>query len=273
MNNISAPAYQIIMRYLISFLLMASFINAQCQTQIDTVSYLNKNVSTDSTKRRSRILIKSAIGIGYASATFLCYRYVDMRIQDESQEGKNPLKTGIANSIESLGLGRYNTIGLASTALFAYLTKNKKLQKTALLWSGSLLVNSVVTDGLKKTFQRHRPSTGDPYNVFDWANGPKVNESFPSANTSNAFTTATVFATMYKDKKWVPPLAYGLATLVGFSRIYNNGHWASDVMAGAAVGFLSAKGVIGLYKIASKRYILVIPQIGQKSSFSLIYRF
>ncbi len=196
MNNISAPAYQIIMRYLISFLLMASFINAQCQTQIDTVSYLNKNVSTDSTKRRSRILIKSAIGIGYASATFLCYRYVDMRIQ------------------------------------------------------------------------------GDPYNVFDWANGPKVNESFPSANTSNAFTTATVFATMYKDKKWVPPLAYGLATLVGFSRIYNNGHWASDVMAGAAVGFLSAKGVIGLYKIASKRYILVIPQIGQKfSSFSLIYRF
>src|SRR4029078_5561166 len=98
--------------------------------------------------------------------------------------------------------------------------------------------------------------------------------SLPSANTSNAFTTSTVFATMYANKKWVPPLAYGLATLVGFSRIYNNAHWASDVMAGAAVGFLSAKGVIGLYKITSKKHLVVVPQIGHRfSSVSFIYSF
>jgi membrane-associated phospholipid phosphatase len=32
---------------------------------------------------------------------------------------------------------------------------------------------------------------------------------------------------------------YGAATLTGVSRIYNNQHWASDVLAGAAVGTIS----------------------------------
>jgi hypothetical protein len=267
----AAPVF--IMKPLISFLLIMSFINAQSQTQLNSVDSI-QNINSDSTKKKSHILLKSAIGIGYVSATLFCYRYMDTPIQDESQEGKSSFKTGMATSVERLGLGKYNTIGLASTTLFAYLTKNKKLQETSWIWCGSLIVNSIVTDGLKKTFQRHRPNTGDPYNTFDWANGPKVHESFPSANTSNAFTTATVFAKMYKNKKWVPPLAYGLATLVGVSRIYNNGHWASDVMAGAAIGFLSAKGVIGLYKITSKKHLFVIPQIGQRfSSVSFVYRF
>jgi membrane-associated phospholipid phosphatase len=74
-------------------------------------------------------------------------------------------------------------------------------------------------------------------------------------------TTATVFATMYRDQRWVPPVAYGLATLVGLSRIYDNAHWASDVMAGAAIGFLSAKAMTALYKFAGKK-ITFLPQAG-----------
>jgi membrane-associated phospholipid phosphatase len=31
---------------------------------------------------------------------------------------------------------------------------------------------------------------------------------------------------------------YGGAALMGLSRMYNNQHWASDVMAGAAIGTL-----------------------------------
>jgi membrane-associated phospholipid phosphatase len=32
---------------------------------------------------------------------------------------------------------------------------------------------------------------------------------------------------------------YGAATLTGVSRMYNNQHWASDVIAGAAIGTLT----------------------------------
>ena len=135
-----------------------------------------------------------------------------------------------------------------------------------IIWAGSLLINSIVTDQLKTSFQRYRPDSGDPYNTFDWRKGPKLNKSFPSAHTSNAFTTATVFATQYKTIKWVPPVAYTLASLVGLSRI-------SDILAGAAVGFLSAKAMNGLYKLAKKK-ILFLPQVGiSYSSLSLVYQF
>jgi membrane-associated phospholipid phosphatase len=79
---------------------------------------------------------------------------------------------------------------------------------------------------------------------------------------------------MYKDKKWAPPLAYSLATIVGLSRIYNNAHWASDVLAGAAIGFITAKAMTSLYTLANKKSIAFIPQVGNKSgSLKLIYKF
>jgi membrane-associated phospholipid phosphatase len=76
---------------------------------------------------------------------------------------------------------------------------------------------------------------------------------------------------MYKNKKWVPPVAYSLATLVGLSRIYDNAHWGSDVLAGAAIGFLSAKAMNSLYKLASKK-ILFLPRVGTgHCSIDIIY--
>jgi membrane-associated phospholipid phosphatase len=217
--------------------------------------------------------IKPAIAIAYPVATYLCYKLLDTQIQDESQEGKTTFKSFCFNSIGDLGLGRNQAIAWGGTTVIAFASGNKKLEKTVINWAGSLVINSIVTDELKKTFQRHRPSTGEAYNVFDWRGGPKINSSFPSAHTSNAFTTATVFATMYKDHKWVPPVAYGLATLVGISRLYNNAHWASDVMAGAAVGFLSAKAMNGLYKWAGKK-ITFLPQVGVNySSLGMVYQF
>ncbi len=82
----------------------------------------------------------------------------------------------------------------------------------------------------------------------------KSNTSMVSAHTSNAFATATVFSIVYGDKKWVSIVAYSAASLVGISRVYNNAHWLSDVMAGAAVGYLSIKGVNELYKLAGKKF-------------------
>jgi len=42
----------------------------------------------------------------------------------------------------------------------------------------------------------------------------------------------------------VAPVTYGLATLVGLSRMYNNAHWASDVVLGAAIGTFSGIKVV-----------------------------
>ena len=71
--------------------------------------------------------------------------------------------------------------------------------------------------------------------------------SFPSGHTTAAFAAATVFAQEYKDRLWVPILSYSAASLIGLSRITENAHWASDVFAGAALGYVTGLQVVRNY--------------------------
>ena len=63
-------------------------------------------------------------------------------------------------------------------------------------------------------------------------------QSFPSGHTDFVFTGAEL---MRMDYGWGWGLAgYGIATGIGFSRIYRNWHWLSDVLFGAGIGIFSA---------------------------------
>lgn len=220
------------------------------------------------------VLPKAAISIGYAGAVYFVYQKADRSIQHEWQEGKNTMQSNIAHSVSPLGVSTTNWVACGITTGVAYLTQNTRLQRASMLWLGSLAINEVATNTLKNQFQRYRPSTGMPYNSFDGVSGKHLNRSFPSSHTSTAFATATIFANVYKDKKWVPPFAYGMATLVGLSRVYDNAHWSSDVMAGAAVGFLSAKAMLLIDKRLSAHHIHLYPQVGFKhAGASLVYQF
>ncbi len=69
-------------------------------------------------------------------------------------------------------------------------------------------------------------------------------QSFPSGHTLAAFSLASA-VTAEAGKFWprqqvaIGVLTYGGATLSGLSRMYNNAHWASDVVLGAGIGTLS----------------------------------
>src|SRR5208282_4597696 len=65
----------------------------------------------------------------------------------------------------------------------------------------------------------------------------RPNGSFPSGHTIAAFSVATVIARRYGNHKWVPYVAYGTATLIGFSRVTLSAHFTSDVFAGAVLGY------------------------------------
>lgn len=68
------------------------------------------------------------------------------------------------------------------------------------------------------------------------------NHSLPSGHTAEAFANAE-FLRMYvgKEQPWVAVLGYLIAAGTGYLRIYNNRHWFSDVVAGAAIGYGSAR--------------------------------
>lgn len=68
--------------------------------------------------------------------------------------------------------------------------------------------------------------------------------SFPSEHALAAFSIATIFARRYSRHRWVPWVAYGAATLVGFSRVSLQKHFPSDVFAGAALGYVISRFVV-----------------------------
>lgn len=62
-----------------------------------------------------------------------------------------------------------------------------------------------------------------------------------------AFAAATVFAMEYADRPWIPVLSYSAASLIGLSRITENKHWLTDVLAGAVLGYLTGRQVVNNY--------------------------
>lgn len=66
--------------------------------------------------------------------------------------------------------------------------------------------------------------------------------SFPSGHTTAAFANAEFMRMQYGKKyPWLAVAGYAMAGTTGFLRMYNNKHWFSDVLAGAAIGFCSAR--------------------------------
>jgi membrane-associated phospholipid phosphatase len=73
--------------------------------------------------------------------------------------------------------------------------------------------------------------------------------SFPSGHAGMSFAAAA--AVTSETSKWWPkstwyiaPVMYGGAALVSISRMYDNQHWASDVIMGAAIGTFSGLKVV-----------------------------
>ena len=64
----------------------------------------------------------------------------------------------------------------------------------------------------------------------------------------------------------MPPIAYGLATLTGLSRIYGNSHWASDAFFGAALGYFVGRTVVRLHDGNVAGNIAIVPEMGSRYS-------
>lgn len=116
------------------------------------------------------------------------------------------------------------------------ITKDKTLQQKGVYLVSSFTANAFATHLLKITINRKRPVETDPNFTTVVA---AESRSFPSGHTSEAFSMATA-VTLSFPKWYVAVPAYSFASLVGYSRMYLGVHYPSDVIAGAALGTLSA---------------------------------
>lgn len=157
---------------------------------------------------------------------------------------------GFNDSFSSLhtGLGE----GLFPVALFlaGHLHHDAYAEKTALLAGEALADAQILSEVMKNADRRLRPSEIPPngdfaHTWFKAGGGILVNRgSFPSGHAIGAFAMATIVAQRYGRHRWVPWVAYGLASLVGFSRITLQAHFPSDAFAGAVLGYAISHFVV-----------------------------
>lgn len=109
----------------------------------------------------------------------------------------------------------------------------------------AVVVGTVVATVIKDLAGRARPYATRDSNSHDFSFGRGFRsgdyKSFPSGHATAAFSAAA--AVVAETHEWWPhstwyvaPVMFGGATIVGLSRIYNDQHWASDVVMGAAIG-------------------------------------
>lgn len=102
--------------------------------------------------------------------------------------------------------------------------------------AAALTINGLVAGGIKRLVGRSRPSNaGSNNHTFDPLQSSWDWESFPSGHTLTAFTAATALA--LETRSTLPSVAaFGVASMVGWSRLRSNEHWLSDVVTSAILG-------------------------------------
>lgn len=101
------------------------------------------------------------------------------------------------------------------------------LSKLTMLEGTSYLIGGGWLNAFKYGFVVRRPDESS-------------NNSFPSGHSFMAFAGAELLRREYgKDYPWIAVAGYTVATVVALMRIYNNRHWAGDVLAGAGLGIMS----------------------------------
>jgi PAP2 superfamily len=119
----------------------------------------------------------------------------------------------------------------------------------------------IVTPLLKRAFGRARPVQNEGSHSFHPLSAHF--ESFPSGHATNAFAMATAVAGHY-DGWIVPTIVYTIASGVAVSRVNDHVHFASDVVAGALIGHVVAKGIVARHS-GKKLAWQAVPLIDRKT--------
>jgi len=186
---------------------------------------------------------KPALAVIGVTAGLIALDPIDTPLFQRVSYQQNPVVHGINRVLSG------NTTGLAIAAVpisfyVAGLVHHDSYATNTALLAGEAVVNAeIVTMAFKDLDRRLRPSEVGPNGDFSDTWFRTHNRSiggfggFPSGHTVAAFSVATVFAERYRNHRWAPWAAYGLASAVGLSRLNAQAHFPSDIFFGAALGF------------------------------------
>lgn len=198
----------------------------------------------------------------------------------------NPALASVSKYVTKFG-GAYELYTIAGFYTYGLIFKTQKEKTTTALATQAYITAVGISFIAKYLAGEQRPYYTDPltnkkgpifhglfYAFKKGPDGKKLSRedfsSFLSGHTTAAFAAATVYAMEYRDKPIIPIISYTAATLIGLSRLTENKHWPIDILAGAAIGYISGRQVVNNFHRYSK-----IKQTGkpvhQPVSFNLHY--
>lgn len=176
--------------------------------------------------------VAAASGLAAAAA-------LDQRARSFTLAHPSGVARTFADAGNTLGTGRNIIAGLAVSYIGARLTHHRSAADAVLRISAGYAVSNAMVGLLKPVVGRHRPdSTNDAWR-FDPFSSCGAWHSFPSSHAVHAFSLATGLAVETRPS-WAGALGYTCATVVAWSRLYDDQHWASDVTASAIIGISTA---------------------------------
>ncbi len=178
--------------------------------------------------------VKWLAPIGVGAGALLA---TDWRVSDaiRRSQGLRPP----SNLVSKFGGGLQMTAASASVWALGKVTHSEKATQTGKLAVEAVLHTELIVEGLKLIASRERPNKIGGHGAFRGGG-----QSFPSGHTATTFAFATVVAHKYKDKPLAGVGVYGLATVVGLSRVGGLKHFPSDALIGATIGHLIGRYII-----------------------------
>lgn len=182
------------------------------------------------------------LGVAVAGGAIAGITFADKRLQ-RAFSG-DPRGTGTKVADEIAPFGAYYSFGVLGGFYFGGLAfhndKARAVAQDGL--AASLITSGMVVPLGKVIFGRPRPESRDEPGEFEFFSFKK--DSFPSGHTAQAFTVASVISAHYQDQPWVSIVSYGAAAAVGWARVQQGRHFASEVAAGAVIGTFVGRTVV-----------------------------
>jgi membrane-associated phospholipid phosphatase len=236
-------------------LLLGSALCASAQTT------RNAPADTDKTFFTRRDLVKAGLILSASGVVSIFDERIGHWTQTAGVQGGASRK----NLADNLTVVNEQPLTIAAFATYGIgkLIGNETVADVGLHTTESLVLSVGLAEAIRGPLGRSRPreSPDDAYRFrFGKGFSDFAARSYPSIHAAVAWTTATSLVGELKLRKpravkYVAPPLFIAATIPGFTRMYLNQHWASDVVAGSLMGAMLGAKVVHYAHSHNKNFV------------------
>lgn len=191
-----------------------------------------------------------------SAAVLVSLSPIDSPLLEQVQEGYSGGLATYLDATNELG-GPRATVPVTALFVASLVTDNARFQDAAFTSLQALAYSAAITSGFKILLGRYRPEADAGAYQFAPFSG---NSSLPSGHTSAAFAIVTPWVLYYPNVATYGLFALSAGTAV--ARIALDKHWPTDVLAGAAIGFLTARWLTRRHQGAEVGRLSLTPSAG-----------